>query len=87
MRIKMKRLNPVLTLLLVAAATTITLARADIKFGKDAKFDFTLLKTFGWNAVSGEVKIWLTPDTSPNAAQTTPLLATALQPYVGDSWS
>jgi hypothetical protein len=70
MRIKMKRLHPILTLLLIAAATTMTLARADIRVDKDPKFDFTKLKTFGWNAVPGEVKIWVTQASNEKAEPT-----------------
>jgi len=70
MRTKMKRLHPALTLLLIVAATTISVtvgARADIRVDKDPKFDFTKLKTFGWNAVPGEVKIWVTQASNEKA--------------------
>ena len=67
MRIKMKRVHPALTLLLIVAATTISMARVDVRVDKDPKFDFTKLKTFGWNAKPGEVKIWVTQDSNQRA--------------------
>jgi len=73
MRIKMKRFHPARTLLLIVAATAISVsvgARADIRVDKDPKFDFTTLKTFGWNAVPGEVKIWVTQESSKRAEPT-----------------
>jgi hypothetical protein len=63
----MKRIHPALTLLLVASATAISLAAVDVRVDKDPNFDFTKLKTFGWNAKPGEVKIMVTQDSNKRA--------------------
>ena len=63
----MKRFHPALTLLLIASATAISLAAVDVRVDKDPKFDFTKLKTFGWNAKPGEVKIWVTQKSNERA--------------------
>ena len=67
MRIIMKRTTTALTLLLVLTGTAFVMARANVKVDKDPKFDFTSIKTFGWNAKPGEVKIFVTQKSNERA--------------------
>jgi hypothetical protein len=63
----MVRTRIALTLLLIAAATTLSLARTDIKVHKETNFDFTKLGTFAWSDSPGEVKIIVSIDSNSKA--------------------
>ena len=67
MRIIMKRATIALTLFVVMAGTALVVARANVKVDKDPKFDFATIKTFGWNAKPGEVKIFVTQKSNERA--------------------
>ena len=63
----MIRTRIALTMLLMAAATALTVARTDITVHKEAKFDFTKLATFAWSDSPGEVKIIVSIDSQSKA--------------------
>ena len=52
-----KRVTAAAMALAFMAGATLVLARTEITIQKDEKFDFTKLKTFGWDPKPGEVKI------------------------------
>ena len=52
---------------IAVAATSVALARADVKSQKDPKFDFTKLTTFAWHPQPGEVKILVSRDSQSKA--------------------
>lgn len=67
MQIIMTRAPIALAVVFVLAGATLTVARANVKVDKDPKFDFTTIKTFGWNAKPGEVKIFVTQKSNERA--------------------
>ena len=62
MRNIMFRIKVALTVLMLVAATALSMARTDITVHKEDKFDFAKLGTFAWSDSPGEVRIVVSID-------------------------